>query len=108
MNWSSPSLNSRHLFAADERPQVARQGVDVDAQIRRARAIDVDAQLRLRRLEVRVGVDDAVDRAHLLDELNGVRLQLLDIRPLNQDVQPIRRLPRRRPHRRLHHRRDRR
>ena len=55
-------LELRDLFAADQRAQVVGQRVDVDAEVGRARAIDVDPQLRLRRLEVRVDVDDAIDR----------------------------------------------
>ena len=62
MNWSSPSLNSRYLFAADQRAQVGGERIDVDAEVGGARAIDVDAQLRLGRLEVGVDVDDAADR----------------------------------------------
>src|SRR5207237_952478 len=51
--------------------------------------IDVDAQLRLRRLEVRIDVDYAWNRAHLVHQLYGVLLQLFDVRSLNQDVQAI-------------------
>ena len=82
-------LELRDLFAADQRAQVGRQRVDVDAEIGRAGAIDGDLQFRLRRLEVRVDIDDAVDRAELLDQLRRVALQLFDIRSLNEDVQPI-------------------
>ena len=79
----------RHFFAAHERPQAVGERVDVDAEIGRARAIDVDAQLRLRRLEVRIDVDYAWNRAHLVHQLHGVLLQLFDVRSLNQDVQAI-------------------
>ena len=82
-------LELADLFAADQRPQVGGQRIDVDAKVGRARAIDGDLQLRLRRLEVGVGVHDAVDGADLLHQLGGVDLQLLDIGSLNQDLQAV-------------------
>ena len=43
-------LELGHLLAADQRPQVGGERIDVDAKVGRADAIDVDPQLRLRRL----------------------------------------------------------
>ena len=82
-------LELRHFFAADQRAQVVGQRVDVDAEVGRARAVDVDAQLGLRRLEVRVDVHDAGNLAHLVHQLHGVVLQLLDVGTLNQDVEAV-------------------
>ncbi len=82
-------LELRHLFAADERAQVGGQRIDVDAEVGRADAVDGDPQLGLRRFEVRVRVDDAIDGVHLLDQLIGVRLQLIDVRSLNENLQAV-------------------
>src|SRR6185436_4092084 len=41
------------------------------------------------RLEVRVDVDDARNLAHLVHQLDGVLLQLLDVRSLDEDVEAV-------------------
>src|SRR5439155_10347414 len=82
-------LELRHFLAADERAQVVRERVDVDAKVGGARPVDVDAQFGLSRLEVGVDVDDARDLANLRHQVDGVDLKLLDVRPLNEDVEAV-------------------
>src|SRR5262249_3526685 len=82
-------LELRYFLAAHERPQAVGERVDVDAEIGGARAVDIDPKLRLRRLEIRVDIDDARYRAHLVHQLDGVLLQLLDARSVDQNVQTV-------------------
>src|SRR5262249_34928153 len=72
-----------------QRPEIGGQGIDIDAEVGRTGAVDGNLQFRLRRLEVRVDVNDAVDRANLFNELGRVYLELLDLRTLNENLQTV-------------------
>src|SRR4030095_10419740 len=77
------------LLAGDEGAQAARQRIDVHPEIGGGGAGDCEPQLGLRRLEIRVDVDDAVDRPHLVHEGEGVLLELIEIGTLNENAQGV-------------------
>ena len=88
-NCSSPSLYLETSLPPTSRPEAGCQGVDRHPQIGGARPVDIHAQLLLGRFEVGVNIHQAGDRSQSLHQVGDVDLELLDVRTLNQHVDPV-------------------
>ena len=71
----APLVVGRHRVAADEQPQRFGGVGERHAEVGRLRPIHAHRQLRLADVERRVGIDDAGNRLHLLEQQLAVRLQ---------------------------------
>jgi hypothetical protein len=79
-------IESGRLLPGYERVQRLRNIADPHAQIGRRVAVDFEPHLRLAGDESRVDVHRVGDRLHFLDELFGILLELLQVRPGNHEL----------------------
>ena len=76
----------RHLVATDQQSQGVGRIRDLDAEVGRLRPVDTHAEFRLAHVQGRVGIDDAWDALHLVEQLAADALELVQIRAVDGEL----------------------